>query len=89
MVPDACKIAKIKPLYKKGKNTDPKNYKPISLLPVVSKIFEKVIHDQTIEIVTKENILCKFQSGFREFLSTDKAAKEFDSGLLTGMILIA
>ena len=64
MVPDACKIAKLKPLYKKGKNTDPKNYKPISLLPVVSKIFEKVIHDQTIEIVTKENILCKISQVF-------------------------
>ena len=96
-VPDACKIAKLKPLYKKGKNTDPKNYKPISLLPVISKIFEKVIHDQTMEFVTKKNILYKFQSGFLKFLSTDpclsclqdKVAMGFDSGLLTGMILIA
>ena len=95
-VPDECKIAKLKPLYKKGKKTDPKNYRPISLLPVISKILEKVIHDQAMDIVTKKNILYRFQSGFRKFHSTDscllylqdKVSKEFDSGLLTGMILI-
>ena len=64
-VPDECKIAKLKPLYKKGKKTDPKNYRPISLLPVISKILEKAIHDQTMEFVTKKNILYKFQSGFQ------------------------
>ena len=90
------KTVKLKPLYKKDKKTDPKNYRPISLLPVISKILEKVIHDQTMEFVTKKNILYKFQSGFRKFHSTDsclsylqdKVAKGFDSGLLTGMILI-
>ena len=35
-----CKIAKLKPLYKKGSKTDPKNYHPISLLPLVSKVTE-------------------------------------------------
>ena len=95
-VPDECKIAKLKPLLRKGEKIDPKNYRPISLLPVISKIFGKVIHDQTMDLVTKKNILYKFQSGFRKFYSTDscflylqdKVAKEFDSGLLTGMILI-
>ena len=93
---DECKIVKLKPLYEKGKKTDPKNYRPISLLPVISKILEKVIHNQTMEFVTKKNILYRFQSGFRKFHSTDfclsylqgKVAKGFDSGLLTGMILI-
>ena len=95
MVPDECKIAKLKPLYKKGKKTDPKNYRPISLLPVISKTLEKVIHDQTMDFVTRKNILYKFQSGFRKFHSTDsylyfqdKVSKGSDSGLLTGMILI-
>ena len=49
-----------------------------------------------MDFVTKKNILYKFQSGFRKFYSTDsclsylqdKVAKGFDSGLLTGMILI-
>ena len=95
-LPDECKIAELKPLYKKGKKTDTKNYTPNSLLPVISKILEKVIHDQAMEFVTKNNILYKFQSGFRKFHSTDscfsylqdKVGKGFDSLLLTGMILI-
>ena len=51
-VPDECKIAKLKALYKKGKKNEPKNYRPISLLLVISKILEKVIHDQAMEFVT-------------------------------------
>ena len=66
-----CKVAKLKPLYKKGTKTDPKNFRPISLLPIVSKVFEKVIHDQTMEYLTDNNILYKYQSGFHKNHSTD------------------
>ena len=45
--PDACKIAKLKPLFKKGSKTNPSNYRPISLLPLISKVIEKLIHEQT------------------------------------------
>ena len=45
--PDICKVGKLKPLYKKGLLTEPCNYRPISLLPLISKVIEKVIHDQT------------------------------------------
>ena len=41
------KIAKLKPLYKNGSKTDRKIYRPVSLLPLVSKVIEKVIHNQT------------------------------------------
>ena len=40
-----AKVVKLKPLYKKGSLTEPCNYRPISLLPLISKIIEKVIHD--------------------------------------------
>ena len=40
-----CKIVKLKPLYKRGSTTDPKNYHPVSLLPLVSKVMEIVIHN--------------------------------------------
>ena len=44
--PTAFKIAKVKPIYKKGNKSDLNNYRPISLLPTISKIFERVIHTQ-------------------------------------------
>ena len=94
--PDTCKIAKLKPLFKKGTRTDPKNYRPISLLPLISKVLTRVIHERTTEFLDKHNILYKFQSGFRKNHSTDfclsyltdKILNGFNSGLLTGMILI-
>ena len=61
--PKECKVAKHKPLYKKGTKTDPKHFRPISLLPIVSKIFEKVLLNQTMEYLTDNNIN-KYQSGF-------------------------
>ena len=45
--PESCKVAKLKPLFKKGSKLEPKNFRPISLLPLISKVLEKVIHDQT------------------------------------------
>ena len=45
--PDACKIAKVKPLFKKGSKTDPSNCRPISLLTLLSKVFERVVLNQT------------------------------------------
>ena len=44
--PEECKIAKLKPIFKKRVRTDPKNYRSISLLPLLSKIIEKSIHFQ-------------------------------------------
>ena len=84
------------PLYKKGCKTDPQNYRPISLLPLISKIIEKIVHNQTQSFLDENNILYNFQSGFRKKFSTDtclgflndKISKGFDSGLYTGMILI-
>ena len=44
--PEVCKIAKLRPIFIKGARTDPKNYRPISLLPLVSKVIEKPVHFQ-------------------------------------------
>ena len=94
--PDACKIAKLKLLYKKGSKLEPKNYRPISLLPIVSKCFEGIVHSQTQSYLDKHQILYKYQSDFRPKNSTDTCLtilnnnilNGIDRGLLTGMILI-
>ncbi|MCP4266595.1 MAG: hypothetical protein GY777_13675, partial [Candidatus Brocadiaceae bacterium] len=94
--PDAFKIAKLIALFKKGCKTDPKNYRPISLLPLFSKIFERVVHLQTEKFLSENNILYKNQSGFRPLHSTesclthltDRILEGSDKGCHTGMILI-
>ena len=94
--PTHCKIAKLKPIYKKGSKSDPANYRPISLLPLISKVIEKVIHDQMQNYLDKNKILYPYQSGFRSKYSTNSAltyltnfvSEGFDKGIYTGMILI-
>ena len=94
--PRSCKTDKVKPLFKKGSKTDPQNYRPISLLPLLSKIIERIVHDQTEEFLSKNKLLCRFQSGFQKSYSTDtclghlidKITTGFEKGLFTGMILI-
>ena len=55
--PDSCKVAKLRPLYKKGSLTLSCNYKPKSLLPLISKVTEKVIHEQVSTFLNSRNFL--------------------------------
>ena len=64
--PDSCKITKFKPLLKKGPKTNPSNYRPVSLLPLISKIIEKLTHEQTSSFLSNNEILYNYQSGFRK-----------------------
>ena len=59
--PKNCKIAKAKPLFKKGSKTD-----PISLLSLLSKLIERIVHDQTVEFLSKNKLLYRFQLGLRK-----------------------
>ena len=47
------------------------NYRPISLLPLISKISDKIAHNQMIDYLGQFNILYKYQSGLRTKHSTD------------------
>ena len=71
LFPRSCKIAKVKPLFNKSSKTDPQNSPPISLLPILSKIVERIIHDQTQEFLSKKKILYRFQFGFQKIYSNN------------------
>ena len=83
--PEECKIAKLKLMFKKGATTDPKNYRPISLLPLVSKIIEKSINFQYEDFLNKKKLIYMYQSGFRTNHSTDLCLAQLIDFFATGM----
>jgi hypothetical protein len=83
--PNSLKIAKIKPLYKKGNRHLCENYRPISLLPAISKILEKTILKQLDHHFSTNNLYYKSQYGFRHKHSTEHALLELTDRLLTSM----
>lgn len=68
--PDKLKIAKIIPLFKKDSKKTMGNYRPISLLPSISKIFEKIMFRNISQYLEKHEILSNNQNGFRKGRST-------------------
>ena len=95
-VPEDMKIARVKPLYKKNSSLEAGNYRPVSILSIVSKILERAVHTQLVKYLDHNNILYEFQSGFRSRYSTDTCwIHLFDflkgntsRGLFTGMLLL-
>ena len=67
---DALKIAKIILLFKGGNSKNPVNYRPISVIPSFSKIFEKLMHDRLTSFLLQNNSIDKSQHGFRKNYST-------------------
>ena len=65
------KSTRVTPLYKNcGKRTEPTNYQPISVIPVVVKVFERIIYDQIYKYLTKNSLLTHHQSSFHSLHST-------------------
>ena len=83
--PNSLKIAKVTPIFKKENNKLITNYRPISVLPVISKIFETVISEQLSEYFLTNNLLCPQQYGFKKNSSTELAALELLDRLLDQM----
>ena len=71
--PDILKVAKVNPLHKKESKIDHRNYRPISLLSVVSKIFEKLIYKRIYFYLDQKKLLYSKQFGFRGNYSTNHA----------------
>ena len=61
--PPSMKLANARPVHKKGNRSEEDNYRPVSILPNLSKIFERCIYNQIAQFF--EKILSKFQCGFR------------------------
>ena len=72
--PRIMKIAKVIPIHKEGKKASPSNYRPISILENLSKIFEKVIQKRLIRYLEKFSLLTENQFGFRKKKDTVQAA---------------
>ena len=98
IVPSAFKAAIVRPILKKP-GSDPEllsNYRPISLLPFLSKVLEKAVAKQLTAHLEKNNLLARFQSGFRRCHSTETAIVRItndilssnDSGKVTALVLL-
>lgn len=83
--PSIWKSARVVPLFKKGSKQDPSNYRPISILPTLSKILEKAVHSQFYSYLSENNLLSLNQFGFRFKSSTVTAAAKFTDQILHGM----
>ena len=74
--PTEWKSTKVIPLFKQGERSDLNNYRPISIIPVVAKVFERIVYNQFYEYLTVNNLISCNQSGFRSLHSTATALLE-------------
>ena len=58
-------------IFKKNDKTEVGNYRPVSILTIISKVFERVVYDQVESYLDQKKLLYKYQSGFRSRYSTD------------------
>jgi hypothetical protein len=79
--PEELKLAKVIPLYKSGSPQLMNNYRPISLLSLFSKIFEKIIKARLLDYTEQNNFLTKSQYGFRKRSSTTLAVTDLISSI--------
>ena len=80
--PESWKHAIVVPIFKTGDVMEPKDYRPISLLPIISKVLEKVIAAQLASHLENNHLLSNTQHGFRPKLSTESALLTLSNTLL-------
>ena len=91
--PEQLKHAVVKPIHKKDCHNNPANYRPISILSVISKVFERSAVNQLVDYLETNNILSSFQHAYRKGHSTVTCLSEItnyiyeslDKGLIVGM----
>ncbi len=90
------KIARVTPVHKSGSRTDKSNYRPISILCIVSKLLERHYHNCITAFLTSYSLLYKGQSGFRRYHSCESAITKLvdtwlsniEHGKLNGVTLV-
>jgi len=80
--PNSLKVAKVTPIFKKGDTQLLGNYRPIALLPAISKIFEKLMYGQIMQYFLSNNLLHTAQYGFRKNHSTEFACIELTDRII-------
>ena len=91
IVPNELKLAKVIPIYKKEDSMLFSNYRPISVLPLFSKVLERLMYNRLMNYLSSKKILYKYQFGFREHYGThlalilleEKISKAIDEGQYT------
>ena len=94
--PSKWKEAKVTPLFKSGPHEEVNNYRPISILPVLSKVLEKHVHESLYDYLKSFDLLHKTQSGFRAQHSCETALvnmvdswlNAMDNGKMIGVVLV-
>lgn len=81
--PQAFKTAVIKPIHKSGERDRVENFRPISILPTLSKILERIMNTRLTKYLESNNLLSPAQFGFRQNRSTNDAVTELTNSLMT------
>ena len=83
--PDDLKLAEVIPIFKGGDTTDKSNYRPISILPLFSKLFEKCMAARLVKFFSKYNLLSSDQYGFQKNKNTSDALLNFLNFVYDGL----
>ena len=71
--PDSLKLAKVTPIFKSGDKYNVSNYRPISILPVFSKVLERIMYNRVYNHLDSKGLLYEKQFGFQRNNSTQHA----------------
>ena len=94
--PTHWKVARVTPIFKDGDKSAKNKYRPISVLPGVSKLFENFVYNQLYQYLNENSLLASSQSGFRELHSTitallnctDDWYSGLDQGKYVGVVFV-
>ena len=95
-IPSDLKEARVRPIFRKVSQLEASNYRPVSILCVISKILERSVYVQLVDFLNQNNLIYENQSGFRSGFSTDTCLiylldmirSNTSKGLFTGMIML-